>query len=374
MRLKSDDVVRILLPGNNDQATPMYIAHLVALIKEYADRGGRNLNVQVLIMGQGGHATTATFHQFASVKGGNFEGVEEAQSLGGTLKAALLERGIDPNYDVKDFNAESGLAKTKVEIKLAKNSRHTGMNVQEADLVFLNDGDKKPGHILMVPSIPSSTRQTLTFAHQLKRGNYKTITSLPMPRTSRFIRGALNNRQAVTEMYAGLAERARYYLYAFQKNPYIPISQINPEDLTRLYQAYDKLSGTNDLECSKVVPMADVLKFFQSQFQLLERSIVWNRDPNLQDLSTRGSMQDMATRLKRRESFERAMVLYKNLTHTESSLSADQARTLRIFCELHGEFNKVGRSDREKVVYYVLMAGMLSKLSKIQEGLELVAV
>lgn len=104
MDLHDGSVVRILEPGNNDQLTPMHVGQMVDFVQKYAAGKGANITIQVIVMGKGGHATTDLWHQFAELpKGGEFSGTDEATSLSTTLRAALRERGIEPQYDVDKF-------------------------------------------------------------------------------------------------------------------------------------------------------------------------------------------------------------------------------------------------------------------------------
>ena len=295
MNLTNGSVVRILEPGNNDQATPMHVAQQIHFIQEYAKSKKINLTTQVLIMGKGGHATTATFRQFAEIdQAKKFSGTTEAESLGTILKEALSQRQIA----YQEVNKFTPTKESSVQIKLAKESTNTGENVDEASLAFRED-ENPVRHVFVTSAIGAATRQALTFAQQyssnrnapLDPKNYDTITSIPLARSSRFIEQGLTNLQAVTELYAGLAERVRLYAYAFSLGTtYIPAFPIDTKDLEDLYATYALLSGTSIAE-SRPKPLKDLLAFFQGKFTVMEKAIPWNKEPEAQVKGT-----DMAVR------------------------------------------------------------------------------
>ncbi|MBF8263635.1 MAG: hypothetical protein HW387_1300 [Parachlamydiales bacterium] len=301
MNLMEGSTIRLLEPGNNDQATPMFVAHQIKHIRDYAARKRINLNIEVLVMGQGGHPTTATFPQFAQIHADkSFTGTPEAISLSATLIAALRQREI-PFKIVDTFTAKK---EGCVQIKLAKASRNTGENVDEASKVYESD-TQKVRHVFVCSSIASSTRQAQTFAQQYSgnRNNpvadkyYDSITAIPLPRTKQFIESALNPQQAVTELYYGLTERARLYLYAFQSSPFVPASPIDVRDLENLYQSYAQLSG-QAIETAKRTAMKDLMKFFNDRFQIMEKAIPWNKPVENQLKGTNNAMREMVRRCR----------------------------------------------------------------------------
>ena len=85
--------------------------------------------------------------------------------------------------------------------------------------------ENEPKHILLATATSSSLRQALTAAAQYSEDNknllapkfYECLTAIPHARG----RGGLNafdERQIVTELYAALAERARFFVYGYIKN------------------------------------------------------------------------------------------------------------------------------------------------------------
>ena len=193
MNLRDDPRVRILIPGNNDQGTSMYVAQQINYIKnEYCRQEGKpsDVAVEVVIMGKGGHATSALYDQIGVMKpyatakeqtkllpilqsggessvivekfgdrakaiqeaigNGNiklsedeskllvknqFIGTPEAVSFGQTLTAALLQRGIETK-EVERFTPGELEGKestgSNVLVRLASESTNTGENVSEA--------------------------------------------------------------------------------------------------------------------------------------------------------------------------------------------------------------------------------------------------
>ena len=193
MDLSVDPRVRILIPGNNDQGTSMYVAQQINYIKnEYCGQEGKpsDVAVEVVIMGKGGHATSALYDQIGVMKpyataeeqtkllpilqsggelsvtvekfgdrakaiqeaidNGNiklsgdeskllvknqFIGTPEAVSFGQTLTAALLQRGIETKVVERFTPGElEGKESTRsnVLVRLASESTNTGENVSEA--------------------------------------------------------------------------------------------------------------------------------------------------------------------------------------------------------------------------------------------------
>jgi len=363
MNLQNGSVVRIFAPGNNDQSNPMYVSHQIKYILDFAKRKGINLNVQVLIMGKGGRATTALFPQFAAVKDKVFSGVEEAVSLGSTLTDALKESGIRAEY-VDQFSDRPGA----VQIKLAKNSTNTGENVGEATACF-NADSVKPTHVFVTAAKTASTRQAQTFAQQYSENrqvptavkNYDTITSIPLPRSEGFVSDGLSDHQAVTEMYAGLAERGRLYMYAYDPDgPFIPASPIDRTDLEDLYRQYDVLSGTNNLAVSKAKSVKAITAFFQDQFVVMENSIPWNKDAGMQIPATKTSMQKMASRQFRAKRFEAAQDAYRSLK-SKSKLLPQEQRAVSIYEKLKNSLETTG-NKRVAQKCYSLMGKMVSML------------
>ncbi|NGX36427.1 MAG: hypothetical protein K1000chlam1_01273, partial [Candidatus Anoxychlamydiales bacterium] len=213
LNLQKGDVIRILEPGNNDQLVAMSMAGQVKSIYDYSKENHLDLDIEVLIMGKGGHATTATFAQFAELtkneKGADeFSGTAEALSLSSTFKKALDELDSDIKIqEVESFKDEAD--KGIIKIKLAKESKNTGENVKEATLAY---DERKVDHIFICSATHQSMRQTQTFAQQYSADpkdpkaekKYKTITSIPLAKSAEFIAYGLDDFQAVVELYAGL--------------------------------------------------------------------------------------------------------------------------------------------------------------------------
>lgn len=372
MDLQDHSVVRILEPGNNDQTTPMYVAKQIAYIKEYARRKGIHLNTQVLIMGKGGHATTALFPQFAEIQAGAFSGTPEAVSLGETLAAALHEREIGAEF-VEQFNEGPS---DKVQIKLAKDSTNTGENVDEASRAYARD-KVKPRHILVTAATPAATRQALTFAQQystdrsnpLAEKHYDSVTCIPLARSREFLSQALSDHQAVTELYAGLAERARFYLYSYNlAGPFIPASPIDVRDLEDLYQAYDRLSGTNNLEVSKTRSIKDLLTFFQQQFTVMENSISWNKVEGAQQRGTQHATALLTSRYDARKNFKRALTAYRAILPELGTLSEKDQKLVNK-CTAILNASKEMRRPAEKRNCYLALAAMATRLERIYRTL-----
>lgn len=297
----SREPIRFLVPGNNDQANPMFLAQQIKYILDSVDDARIAPNIQVLVMGKGGHATTATFPQFAKLEGKDFYGITEAESLSMTLEKALFQLGIGVVFVDNFRGGHCG----RVRIKLAKESTNTGENVKEA-LSIDDINTPKPAHIFVSAAITASTRQALTFACQYSKDpkdflaakEYQTITAIPLPRSKKFVIRAFSDHQAVTEMYAGLAERCRFYAYSYGASTYIPAQVIDVQDLFGLYNAYSILSGTS-FGMSKTKTIQELMKFFGDNFSIMENSIAWNMERENQETGTLAAMQAMAKSYKR---------------------------------------------------------------------------
>lgn len=363
MEIKEEGIVRILEPGNNDQSTPLFVARQIESIFEYAKEKNLNITIQVLLMGLGGHATTAVFPQIGELKEGKFYGTPEAVSLGGTLKEALIEREINVRF-VERF--EKGLL-GEVQIKLAKDSRNTGENVTEAVKCDENEAER-PSHLFVASARPASLRQTLTFAQQysenkqdpLAKKLYQSITSIPFSRSAHFLEHGLTHFQAVTEMYMGLAEECRLFLYGFSpETDYIPASPIKLAQLDRLYTAYDKLSNTNDLEESKNKTIKELLTFFAERANAMEKAIDWSPELERQQIATKNVAARIVRRIKRRESFLRMHTRFCEWKKNPEAWKAEEKRLFNMYAELLNKAQSA-KSDKEKIRYYLVM-GLLSK-------------
>lgn len=294
--------LRILEPGNNDQATPMYVASQIAYLQqEVKRRGGKieNLHIQVLVMGKGGHATTAVFPQIGQMQkvAGQqvFSGVEEAISLSGTLQEALLEAKVPCKFTT-NLDGSDDIAGGVV-IRLASNSTNTGENVGEAKQAH---GEKAADYQWVVSATPSSRRQLLTFAHQYEMGGekcYDTLWGMSLPRGKGFIRDHLSDHQVVTEFYAGMAEKARLVNYALMPKPFIPPFTTNfaefKKTIDTLYETYAKLEGASVDEAKKTMKIGDLQTYFASRFATLEQSIPWSKDRETQSAHVQGAMRTL---------------------------------------------------------------------------------
>lgn len=370
MQLKHGDTIRLLEPGNNDQATPMFVAKQIQFINEYAAKRQIKLNIQVLVMGRGGHATTSLFPQIGELKGPAFSGVPEAASLGGTLVEALNQLNI-PSKVVDQFNPTNI---ENVQIKLAKTSTNTGENVKEA-LDCDSSEASRPQHVFVCAARTAATRQALTFAQQyaedktipLSKKAYESISAIPYFRSEKFIHEALNDHQAVTELYAGLAEQCRSYLYAFNPDkPFIPPSPIDIERLDHLYKAYDLLSGTNNLEESKKKSVQNLLDFFSARFTEMEKSIPWSKESDFQKLATDQSVKMLMEREIHKEEFARSMNDFKLLLNQRDLLPKKQQRFLVAYGLLHRKLtNPELKDDRTKLACAIMMGQLGKRFQKI---------
>lgn len=333
MELHEGSVVRILEPGNNDQLTPMHVAQMVEVIQKYAAGKGIDVTVQVIVMGKGGHATTDLWHQFAEVPGpGQFSGTDEATSLSTTLRAALREKGIEPQYDVARFTSAPG----QVQIKLERDSTNTGENMDRAKEAHLKAEGENPKHVFLASSTPSSLRQALTAAAQYSEDRtnlmapklYESLTAIPCER-SRGGLEAFNEKQIVTEMFASLAERARFFVYGYRSNgryiPAGPLSARDREDLGELYRVYGALHEM-PIEAAKAVPMNQVMDYFMAQFTTMESSIPWVKETGVQLNATQSSMQRAALQHRDAVARERQEPIFRELqTRYRSFKSVDRA-------------------------------------------------
>lgn len=363
MEIKERSIVRVLEPGNNDQSTPLFVAHQINFILEYAKEKNLHVNVQVLVMGLGGHATTAVFPQIGELKEGQFYGTPEAVSLGTTLREALLERGIEVSIVEKFEKDVFG----RVQIKLAKNSKNTGENVTEAVKCDENEAERPP-HLFVAAARPSSLRQTLTFAQQysenkqnpLAKKLYQSITSIPFSRSLNFIKNGLTDFQAVTEMYMGLAEECRLFLYGFgAETDYIPASPIEITRLDRLYSAYDRLSGTNHLDISKNRTIKELIAFFGERAIVMEKAIDWSPEVERQQVATKNVAARTVKRMKRKESFLKTHANFCEWQKNPEALNLEEKRLFNMCGELLAKA-RAAKNDQEKMRYY-LAIGALSK-------------
>lgn len=385
MRLKNGDTIRILEPGNNDQATPIFVAQQIKYIQDYAEKKALEtgnlfkLSIQVLVMGLGGHATTATFPQIGELKGPEFSGVPEAVSLGGTLMESLSRLNISceekQNFDPSETN--------KVQIKLADKSKNTGENVVEA-LLADPAGSPKPPHIFVAAARTAATRQALTFAQQysanpkdaLAHKEYESIVSIPYSRSANFVRTGLTDAQAVAEMYMGLAERCRTLVYGFNPDgAFIPPSSIDSGELDELYRAYDVLSGTNNVEISKIKDIREVMAFFSKCCTTMEKSITWNKLSEFQSRATNRSIDLLMTRKSHKEAIIEAYNNFSKLSKIKNS-SQDERKLLRMYRELSNSL-KASRegaasiTNKEKYVKYLSMIALGKKIFSALEARKL---
>jgi len=361
MSLKEGDTIRLVLPGNNDQKTPIIAARQIKFIQDYSNQKDLKLNIEILVMGQGGHATTATFPQIGELNGG-FSGTPEAVSLGKTLFDDLTHFGLQPIY-VNEFSQAEVFGEyghKYIKFKFAETSTNTGENVQEAIDAYEKD-KQPPCHLLVCSS--SSTRQALTFAQQYSedrkipsaKKHYQSITAIPMRRSREFIQKGLSEHQAVTEMYAGLRERAQFYAYSYNlKTPYIPAGPIDGVDLRDLYIAYDKLSGTNSLEESKKKPIGELSRFFNTQFQALEASIPWSKDEKLQLMATKSSLDETGRRYKSNKAFAEFVKRYEDLSQRTDLSEADKKK-IKSYGKVFKKFKKTQDAHVKSACYQLLI-------------------
>lgn len=378
MDLKDGDTIRLLEPGNNDQATPMFVAQQIKFIQDYANKRSVGespfkLSIQVLVMGRGGHATTATFPQIGELKGPVFSGVAEAESLGGTLMEALHQLGINSlvvdKFDPSHFG--------NVQIKLAKTSTNTGENVKEA--LDSDPSGNRPPHVFVCAARTASTRQALTFAQQyaanskdpLSKKAYESITSIPYGRSEEFIHGALSDHQAVTEMYMGLAEQCRSFYYGFNPDgAFIPPSPIDASKLENLYKAYDLLSGTNNLEESKKKDIRDLLNFFGKCCLTMEKSITISKESDFQKLATDRSVKLLMQRKGIKDDMMAAWNNFKSLRAKDKLLTQDQKRLLHIYSELFQKMQASKQNDRTVLACSIAMAQLGKRFASILQDLK----
>lgn len=306
--------LRILEPGNNDQSTPMFVAYQIQeLRRQVEERGGNpsNINIEVLVMGKGGHATTALFPQIGQMIPEGFSGTEEAISLGETLVKTLEKMNID-HRPVCDF-AESRAG--QVSIKLEKDSTNTGQNVARAVESY---GQSKPDYNWCVAAPTSSLRQALTFGYQYRKSKeepllYDKLWSMTLPRGPEFVEKSLSDYQVTMELYATLAENARLVNYAMGPDPFIPPFTSDPEEfhgfIDQLYQDYAQLKGIS-LEEAKGHSTGDIQGFFAGRFAELEQAVPWSKDQSLGQEFTRASVRTMQERAPTVKRSKAAKALY----------------------------------------------------------------
>ncbi len=297
--------LRILEPGNNDQSTPMFVASQIRHLREEVEkRGGtvENLHVQVLVMGKGGHATTAVFPQIGQMVKGQegtiFTGTEEAISLSGTLERALVQSGVPVEF-VGTFDGSQDVV-GGVAIKLEKNSTNTGENVRNA---LTSYHEKVPDFQWVVAATPSSRRQLLTFAHQYQENGekcYDQLWGMPMPRGAKFVRESLTDFQVVTEFYAGMAEKARLVGYSMGEKPFIPPFTTSAEEfkanLDSIYETYAKLEGVGVEEAKATMTIEDLQGYYSKKFSVLEQAIPWSKSIESQGRYVEGAIKTLMGR------------------------------------------------------------------------------
>lgn len=372
LNLQKGDVIRILEPGNNDQTAAMSMAGQVKYIYDYSKERSLDLDIEVLIMGKGGHATTATFAQFAALKkngkgADEFSGTAEALSLGSTFKTALDE--LDSDIKIQEVESfKDDVKKAVIKIKLADESKNTGENVKEATLAY---DERKVDHIFICSATHQAMRQTQTFAQQYSvdpkdpkaEKKYKTITSIPLAKSAEFIAYGLDDFQAVVELYAGLGERVRIYLYAYKQNPFIVPEIIDSKDLENLYSIYDKLSKTNNLDESKKKSIEEILKFFMTRFAVMEKAITWSKEKNLQVSATQNAMAGLVKNYRKKDSFTKAMKLYDNLE--DKILKKEDKEHV----EKCSNWLKQAKEVNDQAIKYILysLMGSIDNITKLEE-------
>lgn len=359
--IKDGDTIRILEPGNNDQTTPIILASQIKMIQDYLTKNEiKNVKVEVLVMGKGGHATTALFPQIGLMVSSkmadgstklDFTGVEEAESLTLTLQDALNQFGISSQAsdlstvvvnasgtgtkEISRFN-ENRADGFEVEIKKEKGSTNTGQNVAAAGTAWTESSADT--RYFVAAATTANNRQVATFAQQFTKG-YKEMVAIPMPRSPKVV-DSFDDHTAVTEMYAGLAERCRSFLYMYPaaagQAGFIPLSVIDQENLEDLYNVYADLSNMSEDETLKIqqkwgndpkkVPLKEVMSFFCKQFTTMESSIHLNTSLEGNLMKTGNSVQRALNFFKSFEACKK-MKNGQNLTRTVSSLRDSNKET-----------------------------------------------
>lgn len=176
--------------------------------------------------------------------------------------------------------------------------------MDRAKAAHLEAEGEVPTQVFVASSTPSSLRQALTAAAQYSEDRsdlqapklYESLTAIPCER-SRAGLDAFNEKQIVTEMYASLAERARFFVYGYRSNGrYIPAGPLSVRDRADLEKLYRVFGALNDMpiEEAKRVPMSDVMNYFMTQFTTMESSIPWVKETDVQLNATQVSMQKAA--------------------------------------------------------------------------------
>jgi hypothetical protein len=297
--LQNGDSIRILEPGNNDQTTPIILASQINKIKTFCEsKGLTNIKIEVLVMGKGGHATTAVFPQIGIMKGAEFSGVEEAISLSSTLTDALEQQGIE--YRTLSMSEPFGKQESsgfQVEIKLEKGSTNTGQNVSASRNAWEKSNTNTTYFIAAATT--ANHRQALTFAHQIGI-DFKEMVTIPMPRSEKVVISGFDDHTAVTELYAGLAERCRSFLYMYlqngQKENFIPLSIADTHNLENLYDTYAKLSGKS-LKDAYQTTMQEMMTFFGGKYQTMEKSIALNTSLDGHLEKTRAAVRKLSSKI-----------------------------------------------------------------------------
>lgn len=294
--IKDGMVIRFFIPGNNDQSNPIWVANQIDFAIHYLKALGiRSLSFQVLILGKGGHASTAIFPQTCllnrkKIKNGKyveeFQGIPEARSLAYTLDIALRRKGFKPKVvdfikrDKDNRIKKGGFSSSKpkgirIEIMQECNSTNTEQNVLAAKACDL-EKNLRPRNFFVTCAITASTRQALTFAKCYKDKDdyyYETISAIPLVRLPDFIK-SFTNMEACTELFAGLAERSKFYFYSYQLD-YIPPSLVDKKELKNLFSIYASLSGKSLKEAMQE-GIESLYKFFVCKFRILEKVILCN--------------------------------------------------------------------------------------------------
>ncbi len=337
--------LRILEPGNNDQSTPMYVASQIRHLREEVKRRGgnvENLHIQVLVMGKGGHATTAVFPQIGQMvkshEGTIFTGTEEAISLSGTLERALKQAGVPAQF-VKTFDGSEDIPGGVV-IRLEKNSTNTGENVRNA---LASYHEKIPDHQWVVAATPSSRRQLLTFAHQYQEGGekcYDQLWGMPMPRGAKFVRESLSDFQVVTEFYAGMAEKARLVGYSMGEKPFIPPFTTDAEEFQRtldsIYETYATLEGVSVEEAKAKMSIEDLQGYYGRKFSVLEQAIPWSKSTETQEKYVEGAMRTLMGKERNADEVRKALSILGRFKDKEVDDVALKASLERLRAYLGG--------------------------------------
>jgi hypothetical protein len=203
------------------------------------------------------------------------------------LKEAIL---IDRLYE--RLTKKTPVDRTTLESQfLSEYEKHppNSSNPGFRELSLLKEQISRVEHLVIVSTNCQARRQWLTFCQQysyernnpMKEKLYGSLTSLPMPRGRGFVK-SFSDKEAITEMYAILAEQCRSIQYAFNPNgTFIPAKADIKEDLEHIYIMYSKLREI-PLEEAHNTPIQQITGFFGGEFAKLEKVIY-------QDLTSKGT-------------------------------------------------------------------------------------